>query len=269
MSIGIFDSGVGGLTVAREIRRLLPGENIIYVGDTARVPYGTKTPEELLSFAREIIQFLLSKNVKAVVIACGTSSAVTYNKLQEDFPDLPLIDVIRPGADECAALIDSNPSTRLGVIATAATIKSGLFSQLLTERCPGITIHARACPLFASMVEAGVPVNHPAVAFAAETYLADLRGKIDAIVLGCTHYPLLTSVLTATLGNVDFINIGEATAIAAKKQLARLNLLSDSGIPPTYEFYVTGPTDVFNTVGSLILGQKFKKPPRQIDLCKL
>ena len=253
--IGIFDSGVGGLTVAREIHRLLPGESTIYVGDTARVPYGTKTPTQLLSYAHEIIEFLLGQNVKAVIIACGTSSANTYQQLQKDFPALPLVDVITPGVDYCAHLTAQNPNLRLGVIATAATIKSGLFTQLLAERCPGAAVHARACPLFASMVEAGVPPSHSLMNFAADTYLADLRGQIDALVLGCTHYPLLTEALTATLGDVDFINIGEATAQAVQKKLASLGLLANENSPATHKYYVTGPDEVFRTTGSFILGE--------------
>jgi len=256
--IGIFDSGVGGLTVAREIRRLLPGESTIYVGDTARVPYGTKTPEELLSYAQDIIRFLLSKNVKAIVVACGTSSAVTYEKLQEEFTNLPLIDVIRPGVDACTKLVASNPEIRLGIIATAATIKSGLFSQLLTEKCPDVMLYARACPLFASMVEAGLPTTHPAMRFAVEMYLSDLRGKIDALVLGCTHYPLLTDAFTATLGDIELIDIGEATAQATKEQLTQLNLLAGDDSLPTHCYYVTGPGDVFRTTGSLILQEACK-----------
>jgi len=264
--IGIFDSGVGGLTVAREIRRILPGESTIYVGDTARVPYGAKSPEELLVFAQEIIHFLLSKNVKAVVIACGTSSAVTYTKLQEIFPNLPLVDVIRPGVEACVDLC--MPGTRakrttppayprLGLIATAATIKSGLFSRLITEKCPGVTLHDRACPLFASMVEAGLQPNHPALRFAAETYLSDLRGEIDALVLGCTHYPLLTNILSATLGDVRFIDISEATAWATKKRLGQLGILAGvEPAAPTHEYYVSGPSDVFRTTGSLIVGEE-------------
>ncbi|MCL1787140.1 MAG: glutamate racemase [Defluviitaleaceae bacterium] len=253
--IGIFDSGVGGLTVAREIHRLLPGESTIYVGDTARVPYGTKTPRQLLAYAHDIIHFLLSQNVKAVVIACGTSSANTYGQLQIDFPSLPLVDVITPGVDCCAHLVQENPGLRLGIIATAATIKSGLFSQLLAEKCPNTEVYAKACPLFASMVEAGLPASHPAVTFAVKTYLADLRGKIDALVLGCTHYPLLTNALAATLGDVNFINIGEATALATKAKLTQLGLLARSDAKPMHRYYITGPGDVFRTTGSVILGE--------------
>ena len=253
--IGIFDSGVGGLTVAKEIRRLLPHESTIYVGDTARVPYGTKTPEELIKFSREIIHFLLSKNVKAVVLACGTSSSVTYEQLLIDFPDLPLIDVIRPGVDTCAEMAKLRPDIRFGLIATAATVKSGLFSRLLAEKCPGVTLHSRACPLFASMVESGLDTSHPAVRFAVENYLSDLRDQIDALVLGCTHYPLLTNALAATLGNVEFINIGEAAAVVTKERLMQKNILAGENSTPTHSYYVSGIADVFRATGSLILGE--------------
>ena len=253
--IGIFDSGVGGLTVAKEIRRLLPNESTIYVGDTARVPYGTKTPQELLRFSREIVHFLLDKNVKAVVLACGTSSSVTYEQLLTDFPDLPLVDVIRPAVNVCVQMLNIRPNMRFGLIATAATIKSGLFARLLAEKCPGATLHPRACPLFASMVEAGLDTNHPALRIAVENYMSDLRGQIDTLVLGCTHYPLLTDALTATLGNVEFINIGEATAVATKERLAQNGILAEENSNPTHSYYVSGPADVFRTTGGVILGE--------------
>jgi len=250
--IGIFDSGVGGLTVAKEIRHLLPYESTIYVGDTARVPYGTKTPDELLSFSREIIQFLLDKNVKAVVIACGTSSSITYEQMQEEFPTLPLIDVVRPGVEACLQM----KNTRFGLIATAATIRNGLFVRLLKEKCHDAIIHARACPLFASMVESGLPASHPAVRFATETYLAGLRGQIDALVLGCTHYPLLTDALSATLGDIKFINLGVAAAHATKECLK--NILADENNIPTHSYYVSGPADVFRATGQRIIGKNIE-----------
>ena len=250
--IGIFDSGVGGLTVAKEIHRLLPYESTIYVGDTARVPYGTKTTDELLSFSREIIQFLLDKNVKAVVIACGTSSSITYEQMQNEFPTLPLIDVVRPGVEACLQM----DNTRFGLIATAATIRNGLFTRLLKEKCPGVTIHARACPLFASMVESGLPASHPVVRFATETYLADLRGQIDALVFGCTHYPLLTDALLATLGDIEFINLGVAAAYTTKQRLK--NILADKNNTATHSYYVSGPANVFRVTGQRIIGEEVK-----------
>jgi len=166
-----------------------------------------------------------------------------------EFPTLPLIDVIRPGIEACSQI----NNTRFGLIATAATIGSGLFVRMLEEKCPGTVIHARACPLFASMVEAGLSANHPALRFAVETYLADLRGKIDALVLGCTHYPLLTNALSATLGDIEFINLGVAAAHATKECLK--NILADRNNIPSHSYYVSGPADVFRTTGQRILDE--------------
>ena len=258
--IGIFDSGVGGLTVAKEIRRLLPHESTVYFGDTARAPYGGKTTDELLQFSREIVSFLLEKNVKAIVIACGTSSSVTYEQLLRDYPTLPIVDVIRPGVQACL----QRPSDRFGLIATAATVKSGVFAKLLKDSFStgnnllpvDLTLYDRACPLFAPMVEAGMPPKHPAVQFAVEAYLSDLKGKLDTLVLGCTHYPLLTDALTNVLGNIRFINLGVTAAQAAMKSLAQAGLLADKSNSPTHEYYVSGKTDVFCQTGEVIMGEK-------------
>jgi len=252
--IGVFDSGVGGLTVAKEIRRLMPSENIVYVGDTARVPYGTKTPETLLQYGREIIRFMKTKNAKAVVLACGTSSANTFDNLQEEFPEMPLMDVLRPGAEVCRKMIENAPEIRFGIIATSATINSGLFEKLL----PNATLYSRACPLFASMVEAGLAAkpNHPLLHFAAETYLSDLRGKIDALVLGCTHYPLLTDTLAKILGEITFINLAESTAKSTKNKLIELNLLEKDNSPTLHEFHVSGSTEVFRATAQSIFNER-------------
>jgi len=259
--IGIFDSGVGGLTVAKEIHRLLPNESTIYFGDTARAPYGGKTANELLQFSHEIVNFLLQKNVKAVVIACGTSSSVTYEKLLDEFPALPIVDVIRPGVQACL----QQPNDRFGLIATAATIKSGVFAKLLmdgfstgckSQPVENVTLHARACPLFAPMVEAGLQPSHPAMQFAIEAYVGDLRNKIDALVLGCTHYPLLTDALASVLGNIEFINLGVAAAQATKERLMNAGLLADRSNKPTHEYYVSGNADVFCKTGKIVLGEE-------------
>jgi len=255
--VGIFDSGVGGLTVAKEIRQLLPNESIIYVGDTARVPYGSKDPETLFNYGKEIIDFMLTHNVKAVVFACGTSSANTFDRLQEQFPDLPLVDVLRPGVAECVKLAEQNPSIRLGIIATAATINSGLFAKLLEQESPGTILHSRPCPLFASMVEAGLAndKNNPLLHFVAETYLADLRGQIDALVLGCTHYPLLTDILANILGNIQFINLAAATAHKTKNCLASRNGLNENNHAPEKNFFVSGSKEVFKKTAQAIFNE--------------
>ena len=274
--IGIFDSGVGGLTVLTQIKKALPNESLIYVGDTANAPYGGKTPEELLKHARDIIHFLQSQNVKAVVLACGTTSSTVYEQLSCENPDIPLIDVIRPGAEYCIGLTSQTTQAavphstctsniappRLGLIATAATIKSGLFAKLVKAQRPDIQLLTQACPLFAPMAEAG-QAHSKAATWAAETYIGHWRGKIDALILGCTHYPLLENALTHALGqDMQYINLATHTAQSLKAQLA--NNLNSGATPPQHKFYVSGnPTD-FNKTARFILNhapEAEKLPP--------
>jgi len=254
--IGIFDSGVGGLTVLKALRQVLPYENIIYVGDTARVPYGEKSPEMLLSFGRQIIDFLLQKNAKAIILACGTTSSTIYDTLKIEYPHIPLIDVIRPAIEKCTAPHIKN----LGLIATPATIKSGLFTKLILEKNPNIQIHSRPCPLFAPMIEAGFAETtltasaHPILHFTAETYLSDLHNQLDTLILGCTHYPLIQSTLTKILGGkTPFINLSTTTANAAKSSLQNAHCLSELKITPNVEFYVSGNLIQFNIMAESIL----------------
>ena len=252
--IGIFDSGVGGLTVLKEIRRLLPDESLIYFGDNARAPYGGKSPETLQNYGREIINFLLNKNAKAVVMACGSSSSVSYNYLRSEFPNLPIIDTIRPAVKATMELYRKNPDLKPVFTATEATIKSGLFVQLLNEATdneslPKLQIYTRACPLFAPMAEAGLKKNDGLLLFAAENYLSDLRGKVTALILGCTHYPLLTDALTTVLGEITFINPAIATAEAA------INLPPPTA-PATVEYYTSGSPKDFEKIAGFILNEK-------------
>ena len=235
--IGVFDSGVGGLTVVREIRRLMPAENIIYTGDTARAPYGGKSRETLISHGREIVRFLLDKGAKMIVMACGTSSSTSLEALREEFPDVPIVDTIRPAVAATLQLSRANSDFKPVFIATEATIKSGLFAQLYREEAApdAAELYTRACPMFAPMVEAGLTTvkNHPLLFFAAETYLEDLRGQVNALILGCTHYPLLTDAITRALGEITFINPATATAEAAREELTRLKMLAPASSPGT------------------------------------
>ena len=251
--IGIFDSGVGGLTVLTKIREILPNESIIYVGDTANAPYGGKTPKTLLNHGRDIINFLRSHDVKAITLACGTTSSTVYEELTGEYPDLPLIDVIRPGVKACVEHIIQHSNTRFGLIATAATIKSGLFKQLLLSECPNAHFLEQACPMFAPMVEAGV-TNGPTATWAAKTYLEKWQGKIDTLILGCTHYPLLTQALTSVLGDVKCINLASHAASELKNQLTSTDILNDSDASITYKYYVSGDTAAFNKTSRFLLG---------------
>jgi glutamate racemase len=254
-SIGIFDSGVGGLTVLQEVRRILPQENVIYVGDTARAPYGGKDAATLFSHGCEIINFMLEKGVKAVIMACGTSSSNSYEPLCREFPHLPIIDTIRPAAQATTEIARQNPDFRPVFIATAATVNSGLFARLFAESNPKIKLHARACPMFAPMVEAGLSTqkNNPLLRFASDTYLADLRGQVNALILGCTHYPLVCETLTQTLGKIDFINPATATATATKAAIT-----PSANTRPKIEYYTSGDTQTFKNLARFILNEEIE-----------
>ncbi|MCL1862867.1 MAG: glutamate racemase [Defluviitaleaceae bacterium] len=244
--IGVFDSGIGGLTVVQEIRRLMPGESIIYVGDTARAPYGGKDAETLISHGREIIKFLISKDVKAVVMACGTSSSTSYEILQKEF-NITIIDTIRPAVSELVRMAQLQKIKPV-FTATSATIKSGLFARLFSEKCKDVELVSRACPLFAPMVEAGLSTDNPLLQFAADNYLSDLRGKVDTLVLGCTHYPLVQGALVRTLGEITFINPATATAIATKDAITPSR---DKKADIVY--YTSGDTESFSELARIVL----------------
>ena len=260
--IGIFDSGVGGLTVLSKVQEALPNEHIIYVGDTANLPYGGKSHDELLQYGRDIINFLLRQNVKAIVLACGTTSSTVYEQLSYEYPDIPLVDVIRPGVNACLELTGQNPAMRIGLIATAATVKSGLFASLLKAQSPDTVLMAQACPLFAPMVESGI-ITGPIAKWATETYIGGWRGNIDALVLGCTHYPILADTLTEVLGeNVQLIDLATHTAQALKARLAAIGGLRDDGTQPGCRFYVSGDPVGFSATARFILR-------RDIDVLKI
>ncbi|MDR1664309.1 MAG: glutamate racemase [Clostridiales bacterium] len=256
--IGIFDSGVGGLTVVSETRKILPDENIIYLGDTARVPYGAKSRETLIGYGRDIMRFLLGKNVKAIIAACGTVSSNAYDVLTAEF-DIPLIDVIRPGVKAC---LDIN-AERIGFIATEATVRSGVFVNLIREKKPGADIQARACPLFVPLAEEGF-ADSVVTRLVADIYIADWKNKIDTLVLGCTHYPLLIPALRDIVGGVTFINMAEYTARAARALLSENGLLNDQKTEPAYTFYVSGASDKFDRMVKTVMGRAY--PAEKVDL---
>jgi glutamate racemase len=238
----------------------LPNERIVYAGDTARAPYGGLSPETLLSHSREIVHFLLRQNVKAVVLACGTSSSTAYDALRAEFPDMILVDVIRPGVKACAGLAAARPGLRVGFIATAATVKKGLFVELLKKARPGIHVEARACPLFAPMAERGLFTSR-LTRWAAETYLSDWKGKIDALVLGCTHYPLLSGLLEQILSPAHIIDLSAGTAEAVSTELKKRDALAGFPGSPTHEFYVSGAPDAFDATARTILDTGCRAKP--------
>ena len=195
--IGVFDSGVGGLTVAREISRQLPYENIVYFGDTARVPYGSKSQNTIIRFSEQIIRFLRTKQVKAIVIACNTASALALDAVKDEF-DLPIIGVVIPGA---RAAVEATTNGKVGVVGTEATVQSGMYTKVIQGMNPKIEVIEKACPLFVPLVEEGFK-EHIVTREIIEYYLESMRNTdIDAMILGCTHYPLLRSKIREYMGD--------------------------------------------------------------------
>lgn len=254
LPIGVFDSGLGGLTVVRELSRRLPNENLIYVGDTARVPYGTKSPETIRRYSLQISFFLLQKRVKMIVVACNTSSALALKSLQ-NLP-IPVIGVIEPGAR--AAVLKTN-SSRVGVIGTPATVRSHAYYKAIKKYSPRSKVWETACPLFVPLVEEGW-LDRKVTADVAELYLKPLlKNRIDTLVLGCTHYPLLKDTLQQVAGKrVLLIDSAEATAEEVAKRLSKSGLLSPSKKKGKTDFFVTDNAKTFSQASRRFLGQGTK-----------
>ncbi|HEX8185756.1 MAG TPA: glutamate racemase [Blastocatellia bacterium] len=250
--IGIFDSGVGGLTVFRAIERRLPNESLIYLGDTARIPYGTRSRETIERYALEDAAFILSKNVKAIVIACNTASAIAADLLARQCP-VPVLGVIQPGA---RLAVEKTRSGYIGVIATEGTVESGAYEQAMIRARNGLEIISRACPLFVPLAEEGW-VNHRVTYQVAEEYLAELKAtKVDTLVLGCTHYPILRPVIEDVMGDrVVYIDSGEAVADEVARLLSEAGLAREDERARTEEFYVTDSAARFHRVAELFLGR--------------
>ena len=251
--IGVFDSGVGGLTVAREIMRQIPNERIVYFGDTARVPYGSKSKDIITKYSRQIIRFLLTENVKAIVIACNTASAFALDTMQKEF-DIPIIGVLKPGAKVAAK---TTVNGRIGLIGTEGTIHSGMYAQFIKSIKPDVEVIGKPCPLFVPLVEEGM-LHDTITDQVAERYLSTLKDKnIDTLIMGCTHYPLLRSTIRRVMGeSVNLVNPAYETAIELKKLLENKNLANvcDVDSPSSmYRFYVSDAAEKFKAFANSIL----------------
>lgn len=253
--IGVFDSGVGGLTVVKELKRLLPNENIIYFGDTARVPYGIKSKETIIKFSLENILFLLKQDVKTIVIACNTSSSIALSLLKRHFK-IPIIGVIGPGAKEA---IYATRNKRIGIIATKATINSHAYEREIKRINPNIKVFNQACPLLVPLTEEGWAHQKETYDIAG-FYLKPLRkAKIDTLILGCTHYPLLKDVFKRILGSsVRLIDSARQVAYETKEILANEGLLNSKKSQTRYIFYVSDELQQFKKVAKNFLGKEIK-----------
>lgn len=251
--IGVFDSGVGGLTVAREIMRQLPNERIVYFGDTARVPYGSKSKETVTKFSRQIVRFLQTQQVKAIVVACNTASACALEELEREV-DIPIIGVLKPGAK---AAIDATKNGKIGVVATEATINSGIYNRYIQENNPKAQVLGKACPLFVPLVEEGL-WEDPVTDEIARRYLAELIDVgIDTLILGCTHYPMIRSTVGKIMGEqVTLVNPAYETARELKELLREKGLESEHrpGLgTELYRFFVSDAADKFQKFANSIL----------------
>jgi len=247
--IGIFDSGLGGLTVFKELRALLPGEDLIYFGDTARVPYGTKSAGAVLAFSKEITTFLLGKKIKFLIVACNTASSLALDEIRKISP-VPVMGVIVPGVE--AALKAVSPGGRVLVTGTSATINSHAYARALTASGARIKVTEKACPLFVPLVEEGW-CSKPAAAITAREYLAPFRGKIDVLILGCTHYPLLKKVIARVMGpRTEIVDSARAAAQDARAELSVRGLLSASRRGRS-EFIVSDAPDRFSALAFKLL----------------
>lgn len=253
--IGIFDSGVGGLTVVKSLIKSLPGESFIYFGDTAHVPYGNKSREQLLSYAQSIIDFLISKKAKAIVVACGTHSSVTLPEIETNY-QLPILGVVKAAARSVNKI---SRGLRIGVLATQATVNSKAYTKAIKAINPACQVFEAACPRFVPLVESG-KLNTDETREAVAEYLKPLMDKeIDSLVLGCTHYPFLTKAIREYTGSaVELVNPSRETIAELKEKLTAYDLCNGSGREPFKEFYVSGNDKSFYEVGTLLLGDTIK-----------
>ena len=250
--IGVFDSGVGGLTVAREIMRNLPKEDIVYFGDTARVPYGSKSKDNIIRYSRQIIHFLQTKGVKAIVIACNTASALALDTVKDEF-DIPIIGVVEPGARAALAVTENK---KIGVIGTEATVRSSMYEKIIKGINPEVSVIGKACPLFVPLVEEGFK-KHQVTDEIIDYYLASLKqSDIDALILGCTHYPLLRSKIREYVGDtITLVNPAYETAMDLKRILQEMDMENPDieGDHGSYSFYVSDAADKFKQFANSIL----------------
>ncbi len=261
--IGIFDSGIGGLTVVREVMRILPEEPIAYFGDTARVPYGSKSKETILGYSRQIVRFLESRRVKAIVVACNTASALALEEIRREW-DIPMIGVVQPGA---VAACRATTNGRIGVIGTKGTIASGIYGDYIQKLRPGTRVIGKACPLFVPLVEEHM-WEDPLTREMARRYLAPLQEEgIDTLILGCTHYPLLRDVIGEVAGSgVALVNPAHETAVAVADLLREAGLLRASAMerragncPCAHQMFVSDAAESFRSLADAILPVEIEK----------
>lgn len=260
--IGVFDSGVGGLTVLKEIKRLLPNEDLIYFGDTARAPYGPRSKDIIEKYSYDIVKFLLEFDVKYIVVACNTASSLALDFLREEFPDVNIMGVIEPGV---ITGLSHTKNKKIGVIGTVGTIESGSYTRGLKNLDKDVKVFSKACPLFVPLIEEGW-IDHKVTKLVVEEYLKDLKGSgIDTLILGCTHYPVIKDLIQEFIGNdVKIVDSAQTTAKFLKKSLEEKNLLNDKKEKGFIRFYVSNEVEKFKKVGYYL----FNEPIENVQMVR-
>lgn len=264
--IGVFDSGLGGLTAVRQLRQLMPSENIIYFGDTARVPYGNRSRDTLLKYARQDMRFLRSFDLKAVVIACGTVSSNCLETLQAE-NDIPVVGVVEPTVRRA---VEVTRSGRIGLVATRASVSSGAYERQVHALSSAVEVFSQACPLFVPLVEEGrCRPGDVVIDTVAEEYLRGLRAqRVDTLVLGCTHYPLLTEVIGQVMGpQVTLVDAGAEAARAVRDLLEQQDACADRALGSA-SYYTSDRAADFQRLATLFLGEEMATPAQQIDISR-
>lgn len=263
-AIGVFDSGLGGLTAVKELQKILPFEKIVYFGDTARVPYGSHDSETIIEFAKQDLRFLMSKNIKAVLIACGTVSSTAMPTLQK-MTNLPIVGVVAPAAKTAASLTSNG---RILVLATAATTASHSYKKELIKINSEISVSEKACPLFVPLVENGyIGKDNPVVKMVIEDYLSEEKNfDADTVILGCTHYPIIREQIAEYLGNVNVVEAGKEAARSMLKLLKDYNLECGEKIQHEPEFYVSENTQSFMDISNRFMGYAHRRNVEKINI---
>ncbi len=261
--IGVFDSGLGGLTVVKSILEFMPEENIIYFGDTAHVPYGTRSKEQITQYVMDDVRFLSTFDIKAVVIACNTADSVAKKSIEEKYP-LPLFGAVEPAAKEAAMLTKNK---RIGVMATNATVQSGAYEKAIKNFCPDATVISEACPLFVPLIEDGRFLKGDSVieSVAKEYVRVMEEEKVDTLVLGCTHYPLLTDIISSLLPDVRLVSSSLAAAKSLKEMLTANGMKNESGKGGEMRIFVSDKAQDFEKHAEIFMGRKITGSVTEVD----
>ncbi len=261
--IGVFDSGLGGLTCVRELMRIMPGEDVIYFGDTGRVPYGTRGKDTLLKYVRQNIRFLETFDIKMIIIACGTASSAALPWISTEFKS-EIVGVVEPAA---RAAVDATKNKKIGVLGTSRTVKSGKYIEYIRSICPEAEVWQKACPMFVPLVENGY-ADSPVTRIIAEEYLEEIKEKgVDTLILGCTHYPLLKKVIGEIMGEgVTLIDSGASAADFALDFLKKRDMLNEKTDKGEYRYYVSDSTEDFARLGGMFLSEPIDESVEKIDI---